>query len=61
MTKKALNQNGKYVKDLIDAVEPDFIFNNKPIFRFNVINNNENNANQDKSNELLKLKDQILD
>ena len=28
MTKKALNQNGKYVQDLIDAVEPDFIFNN---------------------------------
>ena len=26
MTKKALNQNGKYVQELIDTIEPDFVF-----------------------------------
>ena len=37
MTKKALNQNAKFVQELIDTVEPDFIFKNKPIDRFKVI------------------------
>ena len=59
MTKKALNQNGKYVQDFIDSVEPDFIFNNRPINRFKIINNNENNTIQDKHDELLQLKDKI--
>ena len=36
MTKKVLNQKSKYVQEIIDAIEPDFIFNNKPINRFNV-------------------------
>ena len=30
MSKKALNQNSKYVQELIDFIEPDFIFNDKP-------------------------------
>ena len=29
MTKKTLNQNGKYVQELIDTIEPNFIFENK--------------------------------
>ena len=37
MTKKALNQNAKYVQDLIDDVEPDFVFNLRPINRFSSI------------------------
>jgi DNA polymerase len=37
MTKKTLNQNAKYVQELIDTIEPDFIFSNKPINRFKVI------------------------
>ena len=31
MTKKTLNQNAKYVQELINTFEPDFIFSNKPI------------------------------
>jgi uracil-DNA glycosylase len=59
MTKKTLNQNGKYVQELIDTIEPDFIFSNKPINRFKVINTNKGNTNQDKSKQLTKLKEKI--
>ena len=55
MAKKILNQNDKYVQELIDTIEPDFVFNKKPINRFKVINNN----NQDKQGKLLDLKKQI--
>ena len=34
MTKKYLNQNDKYVNNLINSIEPDFIFTSKPINRF---------------------------
>ena len=34
MTKRYLNQNDKYVNDLINSIEPDFIFSCKPINRF---------------------------
>ena len=34
MTKRYLNQNDKYVNDLINSIEPDFIFSAKPINRF---------------------------
>jgi DNA polymerase len=37
MTKKTLNQNGKYVQELINTIEPDFIFSKKPINRFKII------------------------
>ena len=59
MTKKALNQNGKYVQDLINTVEPDYIFSDKPINRFQLISNNEDSSNQDKQKHLSKLKDKI--
>ena len=29
MAKKILNQNDKYVQELIDTIEPDFVFNKK--------------------------------
>ena len=59
MTKKVLNQNAKYVQELINTIEPDFIFSNKPINRFKIVENNKDNLNQDKLNKLSKLKDQI--
>ena len=59
MTKKSLNQNDKYVQELINSIEPDFIFSNKPINRFNVISKNNNIENQNKINLLANLKDQI--
>jgi uracil-DNA glycosylase len=59
MTKKTLNQNDKYVQELIDAIEPDFVFNNKPINRFKVIDNDISNTNQNKTKQLSMLKEQI--
>ena len=56
MTKKTLNQNGKYVQELIDTIEPNFIFENKPINRFKVI---ESDTKKDKTKELLILKNKI--
>ena len=59
MTKKSLNQNDKYVQKMINSIEPDFIFSNKPINRFNVIEKNNNIENQNKIELLSNLKDQI--
>ena len=59
MTKKALNQNAKYVQEIIDTVEPDFIFRNKPINRFKVPEDNEDNNNKNKYKLLLDLKRRI--
>ena len=59
MTKKALNQNGKYVRELINTIEPDFIFDNRPINRFRIIVDDKNHSNKDKNEKLLGLKKQI--
>ena len=59
MTKNVLNQNAKYVQDLIDTIEPDFIFNNRPVNRLNVIKDVNDNNNQDKLEKLSNLKNQI--
>ena len=59
MTKRGLNQNGKYVQELIDTLEPHFIFGKKSINRFSVITSNNDNSIDSKSNQLLKLKEQI--
>ena len=59
MTKKALNQNGKYVQELLNNIEPNFDFSNKPINRFIKIENNKENTNIDKTEELSKLKKKI--
>ena len=59
MTKKTLNQNAKYVHKLVDTIEPDFNFSNKPINRFRVIENGSHNTNQDKIEQLSKLRKKI--
>ena len=59
MTKNTLNQNGIYVQELVNSIEPDFVFSNKTIDRFKIIKSNNNFENQDKTKELLKLKEQI--
>ena len=58
MTKKNLNQNGKYSQDLIDSIESDFLFSNNPINRFKVIKD-RNNELQNKDEHLSKLKRKI--
>ena len=59
MIKKVINQKGKLDEQLIDTIEPNFVFKNKPINRFNIIKNS-NDSNQTNKAELLeKLKIQI--
>jgi len=58
MTKKMINQKGKLDVELINTIEPNFIFKDKPINRFNTLEINNNN--QFEKTELLKeLKKQI--
>ncbi len=59
MTKSPLNQNGKYVRELMNTVEPDFIFNKEPINRFKFTKNDKNEFIQDKSDLLNNLREQI--
>ena len=59
MTKKTLNQNTKYTQELIDMIEPDFFFNNKPINRFTVTKDDNHNVNQNKAEKLSDLKRKI--
>jgi DNA polymerase len=59
MTKKTLNQNDKYVQELIDIIEPNFIFSNEAIDRFQSKKGNNNKINEDKSDQLVKLREKI--
>ena len=59
MTKKPLNQNGIYVQELINNVEPDFVFSDKPINRFNVVENKKLDKNKEKSIQLSELRERI--
>ncbi len=56
MAKKTLNQNAKYVQDLIDSVEPDYIFSRKPLNRFKVFDGNDK---VNKREKLSNLKEKI--
>ena len=58
MTKKVLNQNAKLVRDLVDFIEPDFIFNNQPINRLKIINNEDNSYQ--KIEKLSELKKKLI-
>ena len=59
MTKKLINQKGKLDEVLMDTIEPNFIFSDKPINRFKIISNSEQ-ANHGNKVELLEgLKNQI--
>ena len=59
MTKKTLNQNGKYVQKLIDNIEPNFIFNNEAINRLRNRKGNISEINEDKSEQLDNLRKKI--
>ena len=59
MIKKVINQKGKLDEQLIDTIEPNFVFKNKPINRFNIIENSNISNQADKVELLEKLKKQI--
>ena len=59
MTKRTFNQNAKYVKELINTIEPNFNFSNQPIDRFKANKNTNTGNNLNKSQQLTDLKNQI--
>ena len=59
MTKKLINQKGKLDEVLINTIEPNYIFSDKPINRFNIINNNEDAHPGNKADLLKDLQNQI--
>ena len=59
MIKKVINQKGKLDEQLIDTIEPNFVFKNKPINRFNIIESSNDNDQTNKAELLEKLKKQI--
>ena len=59
MTKKMINQKDKFDEELINTIEPNFIFKDKPINRFNIIDKNNDSNQTDKAELLLELKKKI--
>jgi uracil-DNA glycosylase len=59
MTKKMINQKDKFDEKLINTIEPNFIFKDKPINRFNIVDKNDDSNQADKAKLLLELKKQI--
>ena len=59
MTKKVINQKGKFDEELINTIEPNFVFNDKPINRFNIVENSDGNNQTNKTELLQELKNQI--
>ena len=59
MTKKLINQKGKLDEVLINTIEPNFIFSDKPLNRFIKINDNEDALPGNKADLLKDLQNQI--
>ena len=59
MTKKVINQNTKLNQELINTIEPKFIFADKPINRFSVLKTDGCTQQINKEELLKNLKDQI--
>ncbi|MDA9152949.1 uracil-DNA glycosylase [Candidatus Pelagibacter sp.] len=59
MTKKVINQKGKFDEELINTIEPNFVFKNKPINRFKFTETILEENQTDKTELLNDLKKQI--
>ena len=59
MTKKVINQKSKFDDELINTIEPNFVFKNKPINRFNIIDENNSHQQVDKFQSIQELKKKI--
>ena len=59
MTKKVINQKGKFDNEFINNIEPNFVFKNKPINRFNFTDNDEDEKQNNKAKLINNLKKQI--
>ena len=56
MTKKSSDQSMSYKEELINSIEPNFIFSKKPINRFKIIKTNIKKNNLDKIEQIKELK-----
>ena len=56
MTKKILDQNMSYKEELLNSIEPNFIFSKKPINRFKSQRAEKDNKNLEKSTLITELK-----
>ena len=59
MTKKMINQKGKFDEELVNTIEPNFVFKDKPINRFNFVENINDYDQTNKVELLEELKKQI--
>ena len=59
MTKKMINQNSKYKKELINTFESKFIFSSSPLNRFKVIENTKNIQILDKKEQIIQLRNKL--
>jgi len=59
MTKKMINQKGKFDEEIVNTIEPNFVFKDKPINRFNIFENNNDYDQTNKVELLEELKKQI--
>ena len=59
MTKKFTNQNTTYREELINSIESDFVFSQKPINRFKIVDVSDGKINLDKNQKINQLKGQI--
>ena len=59
MTKKMINQKGKFDEELVNTIEPNFVFKDKPINRFNIVENSNDYDQTNKIELLEELKKQI--
>ena len=59
MTKKVINQKSQFDDELINTIEPNFVFKNKPINRFNIIDENNSHQQIDKFQSIEELKKKI--
>ncbi len=60
MTKKVINQKGKFDEELINTLKTNFVFKNEPINRFNsIVSDEDESLTIDKADQLNTLKMQI--
>ena len=59
MTKKVINQKGKFDEELINTIEPNYVFKNKPINRFNFTESDNQTNRNNKTEQLNDLKKKI--
>ena len=61
MTKKSLDQNMSYREELLNSIEPNFIFSDKPLNRFKILKSENNQNKLDKKLAYISEIEKILE